>query len=110
MNEMAEIGSSENRAFFLESAKAKSINHQKISVYWGRVNKDMGYVMIILSSLTALLTALPMAPKLLTVIVSGLLTLLSAVKGFLQPDKRRHTQVRCLIQLVSFEISKDCIF
>ena len=92
-----QIGSEENRAFFMESAKLKSANHRQISLYWGKINSIMSKLLIVLAFLTMVLTVIPNVPKILTVVISGLATLLSAVKGFLQPDKRRHPQVRVFI-------------
>ena len=68
---------------FIETTKAKAEAHGKVAQYWNSVNTYLGLILILLSAVTTVLAAIEVegVSKMVTVGLSGLTTLISAVAG-----------------------------
>ena len=99
---MAQASLSDNWQDFIDTTKAKAESHEKVAQYWDKVHTYLGLVLILLSAVTTVLTALSDIPKLVITGVSGVTTLFSTVAGFLQPSLRK--QVRWPIRNLTRKI------
>ena len=87
------MGQKENWKLFVETTRAKAEAHEKVAQHWNTVNTNLGLVLILLSAVTTVAAAIKGTPKMFTVGISGVTTLVSAVAGFLQPSSRK--QIHC---------------
>ena len=75
------MGQKQNWKMFIETTKAKAEAHEKVAQYWNTVNTNLGLILILLSAVTTVLAAIKGTPKMVTVGVSGVTTLISAIAG-----------------------------
>ena len=70
-----------NWKLFIEKTQAKARGHEKVAEYWDKVNTYLNLFLIILSAITTVMAAIKDTPKMATVALSGVTTLVSTVVG-----------------------------
>ena len=84
----------ENWKTFLKSTKSKAESHLKVAKRWNAVHHFFSVLIILLSCGTTILALLGSSvPFLVTAGVSGSMTLVSALAGFLAPAQRKEVQL-----------------
>ena len=71
----------QNWEMFIKTTKARAEAHEKVAQYWNTVSTNLGLILILLSAITTVLAAIKDTPKMVTVGVSGVTTLISAIAG-----------------------------
>ena len=75
------MGMRENWTLFVESTKVKGESHDKVAQTWDSINTILNLLVICLSAVTTVLSALNGMPPLAIVTASGVTTLASTISG-----------------------------
>ena len=82
------MGQRKNWDIFIQCTKLKAAAHMAQAQYWNSVTQGTGLALIFLVSVTTILILLKVT-HLVSALVSGLSTLLSAVVAYMKPKKKR---------------------